>query len=58
MKATTENKTPGYNRRLMITFKYDKNGRKVAYYNLAGNIYRMSLAQAEAFIAQGQADEA
>jgi hypothetical protein len=53
-------KTPGYNCRLAIFFQYDKNGRKVAYYWSGrlgyGRAIRMSLADAELFIAQEQAD--
>ncbi len=56
MNATT-NKTPGYNCRLAIFFG-SVNGKKVAYYwsGMQLRAFRMKLAQAENFIAQGQAD--
>ena len=51
-------KTPGYNCRLAIFFDTDKNGRKVAYRWSGRQVraFRMSVADAELFIAQDQAD--
>jgi hypothetical protein len=50
--------TPGYNTRLAIFFQLDRNGRKVAYRWSPRQFraFRMSLADAEMFIAAGQAD--
>ncbi len=50
--------TPGYNHRLQIWFQTDERGRKAAYrwcYG-AGRAVRMSLTDAQLFIAQSQAD--
>lgn len=58
---TTTQKTPGYTVRLQIRFAFDKHGRKVAY-RLSGACIgmvrqiRMSLADAEQFLAEGLAD--
>lgn len=53
----TKTKTPGYNTRLEIFFQLDKNGRKVAYRfsRMQFRSFRMSLADAEMFIATDQA---
>ncbi len=50
--------TPGYNHRIEIWFQNDKRGRKVAYRWCYGafQAVRMSLADAELFVATGQAD--
>jgi hypothetical protein len=55
----TTTKTPGYNCRLSIWFKNDRNGRQVAYYFSYGacRAIRISLADAQLFIAQDQADQ-
>ncbi|HEU4540320.1 MAG TPA: hypothetical protein VFR23_04260 [Jiangellaceae bacterium] len=55
---TAKTTTPGYNRRLGIFFQANKNGQRVAYYWSfgAGRAIRMSLANAELFIATDQAD--
>lgn len=52
-------KTPGYNCRLAIYFKVDKNGKKRAYRfsHRQFRAFPMPLADAELFIAQGQADQ-
>ena len=54
-------KTPGYNSRLTIGFKYNKRGRKCAYYlsRFFGSHrwIRMSLANAEIFVAGNLANE-
>ena len=51
-------KTPGYAHRLSIWFKTTKRGQRTAWYfsTLAGRAIRVGLADAELFIAQGQAD--
>lgn len=53
-------KTPGYNSRIAIFFQSDKNGRKLAYYWSGrcgyGRAIRMSLKNAEMFVAQDLAD--
>lgn len=65
MSNATQESTPGYNCRLTISFNYDRNGRKVAYYysrsltggSLMGRKIRMPVGDAVLFVAQGQADE-
>ncbi len=65
MNRATKETTPGYNCRLTISFSYDRNGRKVAYYysrsltsgSLMGRKIRMPIGDATLFVAQGQADE-
>jgi hypothetical protein len=52
----TTTKTPGYNTRVEIFFATDKRGRKVAYYMSFGRAIRMSLANAELFVATDAAD--
>ena len=57
-KGNTMN-TPGYNCRINIYFKTDKNGRRRAYYTGRSNPFRafpLPLADAELFIATEQAD--
>lgn len=49
--------TPGYNTHLEIFFKPDKRGRKAAYRMSQMRAIRISLADAELFIAQGQATQ-
>lgn len=51
--------TPGYNTHLHVFFQHDKHGRKTAYRwsRLQMRAFRMSLADAELFIAQGQATQ-
>ncbi len=51
--------TPGFNCRISIFFQNDRKGRRVAYRwsRAAMRAIRMSLADAELFIAQGQADQ-
>lgn len=50
--------TPGYNCRLQVGFKTDKNGRRYAYYysHGAGREIRVSLDNAELWVAAGFAD--
>jgi hypothetical protein len=52
-------KTPGYNTHLEIYFTTDRRGRKMAFrwstYQLRA--FRMPLADAELFLAQGQATQ-
>ena len=50
--------TPGFNTRIAIFFDHDKHGRKIAYRwsRPAMRAIRMSLTDAELFIAQDQAD--
>lgn len=55
--TATTSKTPGFNCRLAIFFDHDKNGRKIAYRWSHGRAIRMSLADAELFIATEQADQ-
>jgi len=54
----TTTKTPGYSVRLAIYFGTDKNGKRRAYRfsHMQFRAFPMSLADAELFIAQGQAD--
>lgn len=51
--------TPGYNTRLAVFFDHDRNGRKLAFYwsRLGMRAIRMPLADAELFVATGQADD-
>lgn len=51
--------TPGYNTHLYIFFQNDKNGRKIAYRwsHWQMRAFRMGLAEAELFVAQGQATQ-
>lgn len=51
-------KTPGYASRLAIWFQTTKTGRRRAYYfsTLAGRVMPVPMADAETFIALGQAD--
>lgn len=53
------NATPGYNYRISIFFKTDRNGRKVAYHWSGRQMraWRMPLADAEMFLAQDLADQ-
>lgn len=53
----TKPHTPGYNHHLEIWFKVDGNGRKTAWFwsRLAFRAFRLPLANAELFVAQGQA---
>lgn len=57
MTTAARPNTPGYNSHLDIWFAHDKRGRKAAYYFscLAVRAIRMPLADAELFIATGQA---
>lgn len=56
--ATTA-KTPGYDHRLEIWFSTTKRGQKVAHFfsSRAFRAFRLPLADAELFIALGQADQ-
>lgn len=57
MKTTRET-TPGFNSHMFIAFTYNKNAKKVAYYQASGFRWiRMSLGDALLFVAQGQATE-
>lgn len=57
--ATKLPNTPGYNTHLQIFFQADRHGRKVAYRwsPMQMRAFRMSLADAELFVAQGQATQ-
>ena len=57
--TNTKTNTPGYNCHLEIFFSADKRGRKLAHYWSRGQMraFRMSLADAELFVATGQATE-
>lgn len=50
-------KTPGFNTHLEIFFSVDKRGRKLAHRWSRGQLraFRMPLADAEVFVATGQA---
>ncbi len=54
----TSTNTPGFNRRLQVFFSHDKHGRKTAFRwsPLQMRALRMKVADAEAFVAQDQAD--
>lgn len=58
-KTISGNATPGYGVRLQIFFAHDRHGRKVAYRFswAAERAFRMSLADAEIFIANETADQ-
>lgn len=59
MTATQATKTPGYNSRLEIYFTTDKNGKRRAF-RFSPRQFRafpIGVAEAELFIAQGQADQ-
>lgn len=51
--------TPGYNCRLVLFFARDKRGKKIAYRWSGSQMraFRISLVEAENFLAQGQADK-
>jgi hypothetical protein len=59
MTQTAKPKTPGYNCHLDIFFSTAKNGRKLAHYFSRSQMraFRMPLADAELFVATGQATE-
>lgn len=53
--------TPGFSSRIVVTFAFDKNGKKIAYY-FAGSCagmarkIRMSVSDADMFVAMDLAD--
>lgn len=55
----TKANTPGFNTHLEIYFSADRNGRKLAhrYSRYQMRAFRMPLADAELFVATGQATE-
>ena len=59
-KGETLMNTPGYNIRLTITIKADKNGRtRATYWSMAaGRNLPIAMADAQEFLATGQADRA
>lgn len=59
MTTSTAAKTPGFDHRIDIWFATDKRGRRVAYHWSygAGRAVRISLADAELWIATNLADE-
>jgi hypothetical protein len=62
-ETTTSTNTPGFNCRQTVRFTFDKNGRKVAQRWMRtqspfGRWVKVSLVDAEAWLAQGLADRA
>lgn len=59
METTPATKTPGFNCRLSIWFTTDKNHKRVAFQwnNRCRRAVRISVTDADLFIAQGQADQ-
>ena len=59
MTTTAKANTPGFNCHLEIFFSTDKHGRKLAHRFSRSQFraFRMPLADAELFVAQGQATE-
>jgi hypothetical protein len=57
--TTSRPATPGFNTHLEIYFSTDRNGRKLAhrYSRYQMRAFRMPLADAELFVATGQATE-
>ena len=57
--ATTTTKTPGYNSRISIRIKLDKNGRRMAHYwGMARRWIKMPLVEAELHLAADDAWDA